>query len=171
MLAGQQRPKRPWRRSVAALRNFSASGGLGSLHARGLEHGSQQAGEACLELLPAQGDVAMRAVHSGMGHPRLPQHLEVVREGRLRHRRLHGAAGLLLAVRQRTHDLEPNRIAQRVQNVRKGYLVYARMMKVAHEERWFDRCRMIEVSSLAASGVLSTPKSGQRETGGAGGSS
>src|SRR4051795_3453189 len=146
MLAGWQRPKRPYRRRVAALRNLYALSGFGSLDARGLEHRSEQAREECLELLPAQGDVAVGAIYSCVRDPRLPQHLEVVREGRLRHRGLHCAARLLLAVCERTNDLEPNRVAQRMLNVRKGYLVYARMVKVAHSKQWFDRCRMIEVS-------------------------
>src|SRR4051794_33863050 len=67
-----------------------------------------------------------------MGHSSLAQHLEVVAQCALRHRCLHGATRLLLPIRQRTDDLQPDGITESVKHVWQGDLVDTRVVKRPH---------------------------------------
>ena len=74
----------------------------------------------------------MGSIRARVRDPCLAQHLEVVRQRRLRDRCLDGAARLLAVVGQLSHDLEPNRVAQRMQHVGERDLLDVRVMQATH---------------------------------------
>src|SRR5438045_3984452 len=98
------RPRRAKRRVPARCcvvcrrsSGLSPGGYLGN-RARGRQDGVQEPWKPPLEVVPPERDHPLGPVRSRMGDPRLAEHLEVVRERRLRDRRLDRAAVALLAV-------------------------------------------------------------------------
>src|SRR3954468_15655746 len=108
-----------------------ASDRLRGLYSGRPEYGIKEPRKALLQLISAYRDQPMGAVHPRMGHPRLAQHLEMVRQRALGHRCLNRAARLL-PLRQRSDDLQPDRVAQCVQHVRECDLVDARVVEGPH---------------------------------------
>ena len=78
------------------------------------EHRGQQAREALVEVVLAQGEEAAAAFGAGADHAAFAEHAEVVGEGGLREAEVERAAGALVAVGQLADDLEARRVAQRV---------------------------------------------------------
>ncbi len=75
----------------------------------------EQAREAGLEVLAAKRVEARRPLAALADDAGLPQHLEVVRAGRLRHRHVEAAAGAgAVAAGEVADDLQPHRVAERV---------------------------------------------------------
>ena len=65
-----------------------------------------------------------------MRYTRLPQNLEVMRHRALRNGRIQGAAGNLVDAREYPDYLEPNRVAQSVQDVGKADVLESRVVEV-----------------------------------------
>ena len=77
----------------------------------------EQAGEAGLQILAAQGVQARCALLALVDHTGLAQHLEVVRAGGLGHRDVEAPEEHRVSRgRQRGHDLQPHGVAQGVQD-------------------------------------------------------
>ena len=75
----------------------------------------EQAGEALVQVVFAEGEEAAAAFGAGSDHAAFAQDAEVVGEGCLREAELEGAACALVALGQLSHDLEARRVAQRVE--------------------------------------------------------
>src|SRR5438105_11282229 len=76
----------------------------------------------------------------------LPEHLEMMRESRLRHLGLDRAARPFLHVPQEPDHLEPHGVAERVEYLRKVQLLDPWVMECSHPGKEFDRKRSIEAS-------------------------
>jgi hypothetical protein len=98
------------------------------------EHCFQQAGEALVQVVLAQGEKAATAVGAGSDHAAFAQDAEVVREGCLREAQLEGAAGALVAVGELADDLEARRVAQRVKNGRELELLAGWVVWLSHAD-------------------------------------
>jgi hypothetical protein len=98
------------------------------------EDGIQQAGEALIQVVLAQGEEAPAALRAGSDHAAFAQYAEVVGEGCLREAQLEGAAGALVAVGQFTDDLEARRVAQRVENGRELELLAGWVVWLSHAD-------------------------------------
>src|SRR5436190_1913 len=79
-----------------------------------VQHGVEEAREACVQVLPAQGEHSFSALDAGLDYARLAQHAEVVGERGLGEADLEAAAGPFVAGRQSSGYLEASGVAQSV---------------------------------------------------------
>ena len=77
---------------------------------------SSRPGKRVVQVVRAQRQQPLAALGPGADHAGLAQHLEVVRERRLREAELEHSAGGLVAVGEPPHDLQPGRVAQGVED-------------------------------------------------------
>jgi hypothetical protein len=92
----------------------------------------QQAGEAVVQVVLAEGEEAAAAFGTGSDYAALPEDAEVVGEGGLREAQVEGAAGALVAVGQLADDLEAGRVAQRVEHGRELELLTGWVVWLSH---------------------------------------
>ena len=97
--------------------NYVIDGGLIKTTDASRQDGVQEAGEARVEILAAQGVQPCGSVGPLTDHAGLAQHPEVVRAGGLAHLHVEAAGGTRVrAGVERRDDLQPGRVAQRVQH-------------------------------------------------------
>jgi hypothetical protein len=92
----------------------------------------QQAGEAVVQVVLAEGEEAAAAFGAGSDDAAFAEDAEVVGEGCLREAQVEGAAGALVAVGQLADDLEAGRVAQRVEYGRELELVAGWVVWLSH---------------------------------------
>ena len=97
-----------------------------------VQHGLEQAGEACVEVVAAERLEAFSALNTGLHDAGLAKYSEVMRERGLGEAEVEAAAGPLVASGQSSRYLEPGRVAERVQYVRELELLARRMMRLSH---------------------------------------
>jgi hypothetical protein len=79
---------------------------------RGVENGVEQAGEAMLEVIAANGHEAAGALGAGMRDAAVTKELEVVAERRLSHGNVEFAPAVFTTIREGADDLHPDRMAE-----------------------------------------------------------
>jgi hypothetical protein len=99
------------------------------------QHALQKPWKLRFEVVPAQRHEAVDARGAGLREARVPQHLQVVAEGRLRDRNDELPARQLIAVAQRLDNAEPDGVAQRVQDTRERHLVSGWVRDDPHEAK------------------------------------
>jgi hypothetical protein len=96
----------------------AASGRCGRALALGEEHRVEQAREARIEVVGAQGEQTLSPVEASPDQAGFAQDAEVMGQGRLREPELEHAARGLVSVSQPANDLEPGGVTQGVQDAR-----------------------------------------------------
>lgn len=108
---------------------------------RRAEHRVEEPWEAFLEILSAKRHESLRTFDPCPRQSCLPQHLQVVGESRLGNRAItqRTAIAFPFAI-QGLDDLEPDRVAQSVEKLRKGYILRLGMADDPHlgGGPWFD---------------------------------
>jgi hypothetical protein len=96
------------------------------------EYRFQQAWEAVVQIVLAEGEEAAAPFGAGSDDAALAEDAEVVGEGCLREAQVEGAAGALVAVGELADDLESGRVAQRVEYGRELELLTGWVVWLSH---------------------------------------